>query len=205
MSALPAEMPSTEAVPADVETVMRRLWPPPGDAAARPPYAPETAIPDLPSWLAPGAQQPPPPAPCGRGVLRPVPGSQGAGRPVRSVQRRSGVITGAEPAPGAASTLPVRLTRRGRVVIAVLAAMVTTGLCVAGASAAQATSGSASPRGAAGGAGLVVVQPGDTLWSIAKSADPGADTRTIVQEMLQLNRLTGPGIAPGQRLWVPRG
>jgi Tfp pilus assembly protein FimV len=99
----------------------------------------------------------------------------------------------------------VRLTRRGRVVIAVLAAMVAAGLCVAGASAAQATSGSASPRGAAGGAGLVVVQPGDTLWSIAKSADPAADTRTIVQEMLQLNRLTGPDIAPGQRLWVPRG
>jgi Tfp pilus assembly protein FimV len=99
----------------------------------------------------------------------------------------------------------VRLTRRGRVVVAVLAAMVAAGLCVAGASAAQATSGSAPPRAAAGGAGLVVVQPGDTLWSIAKSADPGADTRTIVQEMLQLNRLAGPDIAPGQRLRVPRG
>jgi LysM repeat protein len=91
------------------------------------------------------------------------------------------------------------------VVVSVLATLVAGGLCVAGATAAQATSGATSPRGAAGAAERVVVQPGDTLWSIAKSADPGADTQTIVQEMLQVNRLTGPDIAPGQRLWVPRG
>jgi LysM repeat protein len=89
--------------------------------------------------------------------------------------------------------------------MAVLAAMVAGGLCVAGATAAQAANGAASPRGTAGAAGRVVVQPGDTLWSIAKSADPGTDTRTIVQEMLQVNRLAGPNIGAGQRLWVPRG
>jgi Tfp pilus assembly protein FimV len=91
------------------------------------------------------------------------------------------------------------------VAAAVLAAMAAGGLIVAGASAAQAASGSASAHGPRGGAEQVIVQPGDTLWSIAMSADPGADTRTIVQEMLDLNRLTGSGIAPGQRLWVPRG
>jgi LysM repeat protein len=90
-------------------------------------------------------------------------------------------------------------------VAAALAAMVASGLIVAGAGAAQATSGSVSAHGPWGRAEQVVVQPGDTLWSIAKSADPGSDTRTIVQEMLDLNRLTGPGIAPGQHLWVPQG
>jgi LysM repeat protein len=86
-----------------------------------------------------------------------------------------------------------------------MATLVAGGLCVAGATAAQATSGATPARGAAGTAQQVVVQPGDTLWSIAKSADPGADTQTIVQQMLQVNRLAGPDIAPGQYLWVPRG
>jgi LysM repeat protein len=85
-----------------------------------------------------------------------------------------------------------------------MATLVAGGLCVAGATAAQATSGATSARGSAG-AGQVVVQPGETLWSIAKHADPGADTQTIVQEMVQVNRLAGPDIAPGQHLWVPRG
>ena len=51
----------------------------------------------------------------------------------------------------------------------------------------------------------MVVQPGDTLWSIAQSAAPNADARTIVQEILQANRLTTANITAGQRLWVPRG
>jgi LysM repeat protein len=54
-------------------------------------------------------------------------------------------------------------------------------------------------------AGRVIVQPGDTLWSIAQSAAPDADARTIVQEILQANRLTTADITAGQRLWVPRG
>jgi hypothetical protein len=180
MSALPVEMPSSEAVPADVETVMRRVWAVPNDT-----------VPELPSWLEPGN---------GEG-----PGDAGTGRPVHVIRPRAGAIPGAKRTRGAASPRPLRLTRRGRVVVAVLATLAAGGLCVAGATAAQATSGASSSPGTAGGAERVVVQPGDTLWSIAKTADPGADTQTIVQEMLQVNRLSGPGIAPGQRLWVPRG
>ena len=51
----------------------------------------------------------------------------------------------------------------------------------------------------------MVVQPGDTLWSIAQSADPNADARAVVQQILQANRLTNPDITAGQQLWVPRG
>ena len=95
----------------------------------------------------------------------------------------------------------LRLTRRGRIVVAILAALAVCGLFVAGASAAQAS----GPASAHGNATQVIVQPGDTLWSIAQSADPNADARAIVQQILQANRLTNPNITAGQRLWVPRG
>jgi len=95
----------------------------------------------------------------------------------------------------------LRLTRRGRIVVAILAALAVCGLFVAGASAAQAS----GPASAHGNAVQVIVQPGDTLWSIAQSADPNADARAIVQQILQANRLTNPNITAGQRLWVPRG
>ena len=95
----------------------------------------------------------------------------------------------------------LRLTRRGRIVVAILAALAVCGLFVAGASAAQAS----GPAAAHGNAAQVIVQPGDTLWSIAQSADPNADARAVVQQILQANRLTNPDIAAGQRLWVPRG
>ena len=95
----------------------------------------------------------------------------------------------------------LRLTRRGRIVVAILAALAVCGLFVAGASAAQAS----GPASAHGNAMQVIVRPGDTLWSIAQSADPNADARAIVQQILQANRLTNPNITAGQRLWVPRG
>ncbi len=103
----------------------------------------------------------------------------------------------------AASVAPrrLRLTRRGRIVVAILAVLAVCGLFVAGASTAQAS----GPASAHGSAAQVIVQPGDTLWSIAQSADPNADARAIVQQILQANRLTDPNITAGQRLWVPRG
>ena len=51
----------------------------------------------------------------------------------------------------------------------------------------------------------VVVRPGQSLWSVAESADPHADTRLVVQQIIELNGLTGDVVAAGQRLWVPRG
>ena len=98
----------------------------------------------------------------------------------------------------------LRLTRRGRIVFAVLVVLAVCGLFVAGASAAQA-SGPTAAHGAPGAAGQVIVQPGDSLWSIAQSADPNADARAIVQQILQANRLRTADVTAGQRLWVPRG
>jgi nucleoid-associated protein YgaU len=47
-------------------------------------------------------------------------------------------------------------------------------------------------------AAVYVVQPGDTLWSIAHQVEPHADPRDVVDRLVELN---GSGaLQPGQRL-----
>ncbi len=48
----------------------------------------------------------------------------------------------------------------------------------------------------------VVVQPGDTLWSIAKAQVPSEDPRDVVGAMRDLNQLDSAEIFPGQVLTV---
>jgi hypothetical protein len=100
---------------------------------------------------------------------------------------------------------PLRLTRRGRVVVAVMAALLVAALSLIAAGAAQAIShtGAAHPAGPANLA-QVVVQPGQSLWAVAESADPNADTRLVIQQITELNSLKGDTVFAGQRLWVPR-
>ena len=101
-------------------------------------------------------------------------------------------------------TLPhPRLTRRGRMAVAGVSALLIGALSVGLATAAQATrSGSASP-----GRYLskVTVLPGQSLWSLAEAYDPDADTRQVVQQIKQLNSMTGDQVRAGAVLWVPRG
>jgi LysM repeat protein len=54
----------------------------------------------------------------------------------------------------------------------------------------------------AGPAQVYVVQPGDTLWSIAAARYAG-DTREGVWELQRRNHLAGTTLTPGQRLTVP--
>ena len=103
-----------------------------------------------------------------------------------------------------AGRTPVRLTRRGRVVIAVAAVLVVTVLMLIATGAAQATNHSVPPRLAERDLTQVVVRPGQSLWSVADSADPGADTRLVIQQIIELNGLNGNVVVVGQRLWVPR-
>jgi hypothetical protein len=102
---------------------------------------------------------------------------------------------------------PLRLTRRGRVVVAtlVVAAVAVLALAIA-----LATAGGAQAAGHGGRGGLhqgmhqIVVRPGQTLWSIASAAEPTADPRLVVPEIMAANGLTSADIAAGQLLWVPR-
>ncbi len=49
----------------------------------------------------------------------------------------------------------------------------------------------------------VVVQPGDSLWSIALRTDPGADPRQVVARIRDLNAIRGDVITAGTMLQVP--
>jgi LysM repeat protein len=47
------------------------------------------------------------------------------------------------------------------------------------------------------------VQSGQTLWSIAAAAEPTADPRTVIGQIMSANALASPAINAGQLLWVP--
>lgn len=49
-----------------------------------------------------------------------------------------------------------------------------------------------------------VVQPGDTLWSIAGViSEPGDDVRDVIAEVRQLNSLSSSSLQIGQALVIP--
>jgi hypothetical protein len=129
----------------------------------------------------------------------PVPGHAADPQPAHGQ-----AATGAQPAHGQPAAAPLRLTRRGRVVVAVAAALLLAALSLVIAASAQATN---HPAGRAAQQNLtqVTVRPGQSLWSVAESADPGADTRVVIQQIVELNGLAGTVVFAGQRLWVPRG
>ena len=104
-----------------------------------------------------------------------------------------------------AARVPLRLTRRGRVVVAVAAALLLAVLSLVIAASAQATSHPAPSGAAQRNLAQVTVRPGQSLWSVAENADPNADTRVVVQQIIELNGLTGNLVFAGQRLRVPRG
>jgi hypothetical protein len=100
---------------------------------------------------------------------------------------------------------PLRLTRRGRVVATVAAALLVTVISLLAAGVAQATNDGPSPRSPRQNLVQVIVRPGQSLWSVAESADPGQDTRAVIQQIIDLNSLSGDTVFAGQQLWVPRG
>lgn len=100
----------------------------------------------------------------------------------------------------------VRLTRRGRIVLTaflVCLALVAVGLTAA--ARAQAASSGTSPASLDRSMTRVVVQPGQTLWSIAVRAAPAGDPRVVMQRIVDVNALQGTTLQPGQQLWVPKG
>lgn len=96
---------------------------------------------------------------------------------------------------------PVRLTRRGRLVLlALLVAVVFAAMSVLG--------GHSAATGEAGApveTRTVVVGEGDTLWTIAADvAEPG-EVREMIHHIEELNALSGASLQLGQRLAVPVG
>lgn len=117
----------------------------------------------------------------------------------------------------AARSGSVRLTRRGKIVVGLLAVIAVASLAalvwLAVAGRAQAAGqvgqpGQAGQPGQPGSVGhsmlRVVVRPGESLWSIAVRTDPDTDPRAVIQQIIDDNALSGTAIRAGQVLWVPR-
>jgi hypothetical protein len=118
----------------------------------------------------------------------------------------------------------LRLTRRGRVVFTVLAAVP----LVLGAVAFALNGGAAGASDSAtgidlmsyttesgfvatlayspvdvGSAQFITVEPGQTLWDLAEEIAPSADPRDVVVDIKRLNALSVETLQPGQRLQIP--
>jgi LysM domain len=107
---------------------------------------------------------------------------------------------------GQAAPASLRLTMRGRIVVAVAAALLVSLLSLLATGAAAQATGHAEPaRVADRNLTQVVVRPGQSLWSVAENADPNADPQSVMQQIIELNGLTSDVIQAGQELWVPRG
>ncbi|GLX94680.1 LysM peptidoglycan-binding domain-containing protein [Herbidospora sp. NBRC 101105] len=95
---------------------------------------------------------------------------------------------------------PLRLTRRGRIVLVILIAIVSLAALWLGTRAAV----TASTTRPVEGLPRVTVQEGDTLWEIAVSAVGAGDPGVVVREIMDLNGLPDPLIRPGTTLYLPR-
>ncbi|MCZ2840037.1 LysM peptidoglycan-binding domain-containing protein [Modestobacter sp. VKM Ac-2985] len=104
------------------------------------------------------------------------------------------------PSPRPQVQAPLRLTRRGRRVVAGLS--IAFGVSVAAAIVATESGGATTGLELAGSA-TIVVQPGDTLWSIAGEVAPEEDRRAVVDALLDVNGLSGVDLVPGQVLALP--
>ncbi|HEY5336188.1 MAG TPA: LysM peptidoglycan-binding domain-containing protein, partial [Mycobacteriales bacterium] len=72
-------------------------------------------------------------------------------------------------------------------------------LLIAGFTLGRVSSSHAAPAGNA----TAVVQPGDTLWSIAARVAPGRDTRVVISQIRAVNHLSSASVQVGQRLVLP--
>ena len=129
-----------------------------------------------------------------------------AQRPSAAVRRGPVLVL----VPHAASTPSKRSSRskrstgpylRRRLGVAV-AAMVLAVAVVGVSSTRFADAGQARPAGdAPAGASVVIVQPGDTLWSLAREVQPDGDIRPLVAQLSRAHG--GSSLRAGERIVVP--
>ena len=105
----------------------------------------------------------------------------------------------------ASHTARLRITRRGRVVLAALASIpvvaVVTAVALFGANSAVADGVASS--GATQAFDYVTVQAGETLWGLAEEIAPTADPRDVIADIERLNGVESSAVAPGQSLAIP--
>ena len=97
----------------------------------------------------------------------------------------------------------LRLTRRGRALLFLCASSLLAG-AVIGSGQWAGASDSTGPGDVGPATAVVVVQPGESLWSIAQAVAPGADPRETVLRLRELNGMASAVVVPGQSIVVPR-
>jgi hypothetical protein len=104
-----------------------------------------------------------------------------------------------------AAPVPLRLTRRGRALarLAALLTVVALGIGLMLVATGAFGSAAAGTRPTAPATRVVVVQPGQTLWSIAAQVAPNADRRDTIARIVELNALANSSVSAGARIAVP--
>jgi len=166
-----------------------------GPASARSPLAhPSRRSPSRVGVCRPPAAPTAAPASPGRRSAAPRPERRAAG-PDAADRARLGVRA----VPARAERARLRLTRRARRLAVVMA--LASGVAVGSWLGPLIAGGGTDLRLA--GESSVVVQPGDTLWSIASAVDGGGDVRTVIDAIQALNGLHGTELVPGQTIVLP--
>jgi len=92
----------------------------------------------------------------------------------------------------------LRLTRRGRVVLVLLAMILVAPMATWGATAVASSPGEPTE------VRVHAVQPGETLWGFAKEvAEPGEDVRHAVARLQDLNEMSSGAVRVGELLLLP--
>ncbi|HUY44358.1 MAG TPA: LysM peptidoglycan-binding domain-containing protein [Streptosporangiaceae bacterium] len=89
-------------------------------------------------------------------------------------------------------------------VFAVLIAAAALTPLLTAATGAQAANRGLPPAAVRAGLRQVIVKPGQSLWSIALQAEPKADPRAVIQQIIEFNALGSQVVVPGESLWVPK-
>ena len=126
-----------------------------------------------------------------------------ASRPITSVLKTT--VLNNTTVPSRNASVRLRITRRGRIVLASLVSLPLIAGLVAFAILGFGGASSATASGDAGSASFeyVTVQAGETLWGLAEEIAPAADPRDVIADIVNLNQLSSAEVQPGQRLAVP--
>lgn len=136
-----------------------------------------------------------------RSSLRQAPLLQGIRRGTRSFTRE---VVGSVPLLQR-SRPKLHLTRRGRLLLVglptLLGGLAAAALLILLLVPSQVTAGTEAVEGP--GVEAVTVQPGQSLWEVARVAEPEKDTRAVVAQIVELNGFDTAQVRTGQQVLVP--
>ncbi|WP_422880324.1 LysM peptidoglycan-binding domain-containing protein [Microbacterium gawkjiense] len=97
----------------------------------------------------------------------------------------------------------LRMTTRGRRVLATLAALPAVVALGVGILSGGGALASGDAGASAGSFDTVTVMPGESLWSIAQDIAPDSDPRDVIDEIVRLNALSSSAVDAGQSIAIP--